>query len=69
MNPGDLVKHKDDTEVFFGSGTELDLGLGLVMEYSEEDDYIRVQWSLDDRAVLEWLPAGDVDLVSPGEIK
>lgn len=69
MKPGDLVRHKDDTEVFFGSGTELDLGLGLVMELSEEDDYIRVQWGLDARAVLEWLPAGDVDLISRGEAK
>ena len=66
MKPGDLVKHKDYPIVY---GAKIELGLGIVMDYSEEDDYVKVQWSLDDRAALTWVPAGDVDLVSPGEIK
>jgi hypothetical protein len=67
MKPGDLVEYKDGGQIVYGA--DIELGLALVMEYSEEDDYIRVRWCLDDRAALEWLPAGDVDLVSPGEIK
>jgi hypothetical protein len=63
---GDLVKHKDYPIVY---GATIELGLGIVMGYSDEDDYIRVSWSRDDRPSLTWVPAGDVDLVSPGEAK
>lgn len=67
MIPGDLIEYKDGGQIVYGDAPEL--GLGIVMEYSEEDDYIRVRWCLDERAALNWVPAGDVDLVSPGETK
>ena len=63
---GDLVKHKDYPLSFAPNS---DLGLGVVIQYSEEDDYIKVKWSLCSRASMTWVPARDVDLVSPGEAK
>jgi len=66
MIPGDLVKHKDYPLSFAPNS---DLGLGIIMDYSEEDDYVKVKWSLCSRASMTWVPARDVDLVSPGEAK
>jgi hypothetical protein len=66
MIPGDLVKHKDYPLSF---APDSDLGLGIVIQYSEEDDHIKVKWSLCGRASMTWVPAGDVDLLSPGEAK
>ena len=63
---GDLVKHKDYPLSFAPNS---DLGLGVVIHYSEEDDYVKVKWSLCSRASMTWVPATDVDLVSPGETK
>ena len=63
---GDLVKHKDYPLSFAPNS---DLGLGVVIQYSEEDDYVKVKWSLCSRASMTWVPARDVDLVSPGEAK
>ena len=63
---GDLVKHKDYPLAFL---PDSDLGLGIVIQYSEEDDYIKVEWSLRSCGSMTWVPAGDVDLVSPGEAK
>jgi|TARA_R110000744_G_scaffold327215_1_gene432915 hypothetical protein len=66
MTPGDLVKHKDYPLSFAPNS---DLGLGIIIQYSGEDDYVKVKWSLCDRASMTWVPARDVDLVSPGETK
>ena len=63
---GDLVKHKDYPLSFAPNS---DIGLGVVIRYSEEDDYVKVKWSLCSRASMTWVPARDVDLVSPGEAK
>jgi hypothetical protein len=61
MIPGDLVKHKDYPLSF---APDSDLGLGIIMHYSEEDDYVKVKWSLCGRASMTWVPARDVDLVA-----